>query len=508
MQDWEKIYKQIGNLPAHQQKEFLDLLKLHEKAVSVEAARTSFLPFVSYAWPEPEPFTETSFAQTVCSVVDDLLADKYDRAIINCPPRVGKSRLSSLMLPAYFLGRHPKKNIIMATHTREFSTLWGGRVRDLVQTPQYLDIFPDFDIRGDKKAAGNWATNQGGSYYSVGVGGRMTGRDADLIVIDDVHTEQDGRLGIYRPEVFDKTYEWYLAGPRQRIMKNTKILIIMTRWHQRDLTGQVLKAARDAGDLKRWKTISIPAINPDGTWIAPERFDLDYWLAVKTEQPTFIWNATYQQNPTAEEGAIIKREWWKPWEDKHPPKCKAILQSWDTAHTAKAMNDPSACTEWGVFEHEDLNGNVRDHVILLDAYSARLEFPDLKREVKARYTRSKPDILLVEARSSGGPLIQELRRMGVPVSEFTPSRGNDKITRVNAVSDIFSSGMVYFMPGKETQEVIEQCGSFPAGEHDDYVDTTTQALLRFRKGGLVNTDNDKYDDEDEDVHVRRPKRLY
>jgi len=204
------------------------------------------------------------------------------------------------------------------------------------------------------------------------------------------------------------------------------------------------------------------------------------------------WNAQYLQQPTSDNSAIISRKHWRIWEADEPPKCEYIIQSWDTAFEVKNNSDYSACTTWGIFYNEEENDTPQ--LILLDAFKDRMAFPELKVAALKHYKEYEPDAFIVEKKASGGPLIQELRAMGIPVQEFSPSRGNDKMVRVNAVADLFASGKVWAPDTRWAREVIEEIASFPVGEHDDYVDTTTQALLRFRQGGFIALDSDEKDD--------------
>jgi predicted phage terminase large subunit-like protein len=204
------------------------------------------------------------------------------------------------------------------------------------------------------------------------------------------------------------------------------------------------------------------------------------------------WQAQYQQDPTSEQGAIVKREWWKIWENDVPPKCQFVIQSWDTAFTKNERSDYSACTTWGVFY---LNEDENDaNIILLDAVKRRMEFPELKQAALDYYNEWEPDAFIIEAKASGAPLIYELRQMGLPVSEFTPTRGNDKVVRINSVSDLFASGKVWAPATRWAEEVIEEMAAFPNSDHDDLVDSSTQALIRFRKGGFIRLQSDEPED--------------
>jgi predicted phage terminase large subunit-like protein len=198
------------------------------------------------------------------------------------------------------------------------------------------------------------------------------------------------------------------------------------------------------------------------------------------------------QQPTADVAALIKRDMWRVWPHEEPPRCEYVIQSWDTAHDTKTSSDYSACTTWGIWYNEEENN--RPQVILLNAFKDRMEFPELKQTAFDQWKSWSPDAFIVEKKAAGGPLIQELRSMGIPVQEFSPSRGNDKTVRVNAVSDMFSSGLIWAPETRWARDVIEELAAFPVGEHDDYVDTTTQALLRVRQGGFIRNDLDEPDE--------------
>jgi predicted phage terminase large subunit-like protein len=363
----------------------------------------------------------------------------------------------------------------------------------LVDSEVYKSTFPDLNLQADSKAAGRWNTSKGGDYFAIGVGGAVTGKGADLLIIDDPHSEQEAALAQVNPEIYDKTYEWYTSGPRQRLQPGGAIVIVMTRWSQKDLTGQVLKSAAQRGG-EEWKVIEFPAIMPSGKPLWPEFWSLEELEALKEELPNSKWQAQYQQQPTSDASAIIKREWWQIWEHDSPPHCEFIIQSWDTAFLKSERADYSACTTWGVFYKDDDTGERQANIILLNAFKKRMEFPELKQRAYEEWKEWEPDAMIVEAKAAGSPLIFELRQMGIPVSEFTPSKGNDKIARLNAVADLFASGRVWVPNRNWAEELVEEVAAFPAGEHDDMVDSMTQALLRYRQGGFLRLPTDEPDD--------------
>jgi len=706
-----------------------------------------------------------------------------------------KSEFASYLLPAWFLGQFPHKKVIQCSHTAELAVGFGRKVRNLVDTETFHEIFPDLTLSADSKAAGRWNTSKGGDYFAIGVGGAVTGKGADVLIIDDPHSEQEAALAEINPDIYDKTYEWYTSGPRQRLQPGGAIIVVMcmvgdtdvlmadgtqkklrdvrpgdwvaayegghmaaarvtnfrssgvdnvftvktqsgrviranedhpflmehngerkwarlkhltvsmslvgtkgvsgplglspirdsaipakpesltgestperhrnpwatmvsgrvksapvadpfiraacasattgssiplrplllssagrgasstamvspcrsitlwwpnvetgvtfagslrllptlariglascvltiatalerfaascattatllwdtvkrrirsfglrstyefeadpiveitpagreevfdveiahtenfiasglvshnTRWSKRDLTGQVLKAAAQRGG-DEWEVIEFPAILPSGNSLWPEFWSLKELSALREELPNSKWQAQYQQAPTSDNAAIVKREWWKTWEKGSPPHCEFTLMAWDTAFEKTQRADYSACTTWGVFYHPDDNGIEQANIILLNAFRDRMEFPTLKRVAVQEYREWEPDSIIIEKKASGAPLIYEMRAMGIPVQEFTPSRGNDKISRLNAVSDLFASGRVWAPNTQWAEEVIDEVASFPGGEHDDYVDSVSLALHRFRKGGYVTT---SLDADDEPVYFK------
>jgi predicted phage terminase large subunit-like protein len=277
----------------------------------------------------------------------------------------------------------------------------------------------------------------------------------------------------------------------------------MTRWSKRDLVGKIIKSSIER-DGEEWDVVEFPAILPSGNSLWPEFWPIKELLALKNELPNAKWQAQYMQQPTSDVSAIIKREWWRIWEEDYPPQCEFLIQSWDTAFLKTQRSDYSACTTWGVFYHPDDRGVEQANIILLNCFKKRMEFPELKKKAYDLYKEWNPDSLIIEKKAAGAPLIYELRQMGIPLSEYTPSRGSDKIARVNAISDLFSSGYVWCPDTRWAEEVMEECAAFPNGEHDDTVDSTSQALLRFRQGGFLRLASD----EDEEPLIQRKVSYY
>lgn len=482
---------------AEQERLLAELEKLGELRTR-KLAQEKFMIFVREVWPT---FISGRHHARMASAFERVASGELKRLIINMPPRHTKSEFASYLLPAWFLGKYPDKKVIQTSHTAELAVGFGRKVRNLVDKDEYKRIFPGVALQTDSKAAGRWATNKGGDYFAIGVGGAVTGKGADLLVIDDPHSEQEAALAENSPEIYDKTYEWYTSGPRQRLQPGGAIIIVATRWAKRDLVGQVLKASAQRGG-DEWEVIEFPAIMESGAPLWPEFWSLTELQALKRELPNSKWMSQYQQNPTSETSAIVKREWWQLWDKEDPPKCEFTLMAWDTAFEKTQRADYSALTHWGVFYKEDDAGLMQTNIILLNAFRERMEFPRLKKVALEQYKEWEPDSIIIEKKASGAPLIYELRAMGIPVQEFTPTRGNDKITRLNAVSDLFASGKVWAPGNHWAEEVIDEVASFPAGEHDDYVDSVSLALMRFRKGGFIRA---TLDEEDEPRQFRRRK---
>jgi predicted phage terminase large subunit-like protein len=793
-----KAQQALPNLPEPVQQKVGALIAEARRAKAKEVAQSDFMAYVNYVWPT---FIHGRHHEKMARAFERVAEGRTKRLIINMPPRHTKSEFASYLLPSWFLGKYPQKKVIQTSHTAELAVGFGRKVRNLVDSDRYKDLFPDVALQADSKAAGRWATNYSGEYFAIGVGGAVTGKGADLLIIDDPHSEQEAALAEVNPEIYDKTYEWYTSGPRQRLQPGGAIVVVMcmtgdtpvlmadgvekllkdirpgdgvatfeegrlsvskvnnwqssgvdsiykiqtqsgkilranerhpflvmnegvlewtrlkhlkpgdllvslkdvkdllgqkqnlenvvlakqekattaktqthpinhlvatvsgkikaalaasrcivgvcalnatetntrllntrqnkiglegsstgtesllssttqwfknvttfvmsvvnplrlpihahigtascalttamtqersgdyfamtatlpsvtekqqaylnelhrisdftvdpifsitpdgkeevfdveidrtenfiangfvshnTRWSKKDLTGQVLKASAQRGG-DEWEVIEFPALFENGSPLWPEFWSVKELMALKEELPNAKWMAQYQQNPTSESSAIVKREWWQIWEGDEPPYCEFTLMAWDTAFEKTNRADYSACTLWGVFYQEDENGVEQANIILLNAFRDRMEFPTLKRRAIEEYKEWNPDSIIIEKKASGAPLIYEMRAMGIPVQEYTPVKGNDKISRLNSVSDLFASGRIWAPNTAWAEEVVDEVASFPAGEHDDYVDSTTLALMRFRRGGFIRT---VLDEEDEQVYFRRRSEPY
>jgi predicted phage terminase large subunit-like protein len=472
----------LNKLPTDVRKEFMKYAIKYDEKVKEEKVHQDFLTFVKSMWPD---FIQGSHHKKIADQFNRLAEGKINRLIINMPPRHTKSEFASFLLPAWMIGKNPKLKIIQTTHTTELAVRFGRKAKHLIDSPDYKRFFKT-TLREDSQAAGRWETDQGGEYFAAGVGSAITGRGADLLIIDDPHSEQDAM----NPEALERAYEWYTSGPRQRLQPGGAIVLVMTRWNMKDLTGMLLKSQKELKSDK-WEIVEFPAILPSGKPVWPEYCKLEELEGVKASLSVGKWNSQWMQNPTAEEGSLIKREWWKVWNKAYIPPLQHVIQSYDTAFLKKESADYSAITTWGVFyPDQDSPANL----ILLDAVKERLEFPELRKKAMEQYRYWNPETVIIESKASGLPLTYELRKMGIPVINFSPSRGNDKHARVNAVAPIFESGLIWAPDEKWAEEVVEECASFPYGDHDDLVDSTTQAIMRFRQGGFISHPDDLEED--------------
>jgi predicted phage terminase large subunit-like protein len=436
-------------------------------------------------------------------LLEDIEARRKDRICVSVPPRHGKSMLVSTYYAAWYLGRNPNHKVMLVSHTTDLAVDFGRKVRNLINSAAYTEVFPDVGIASDNKSAGRWNTTQGGEFYATGVGSALAGRGAHMLLIDDPHSEQDVLNGNYG--VFSKAYEWFAYGARTRLMPGGAVAVVHTRWHQEDLIGRLIRDMTQNPTADQYEVFEFPAImqipkfDDEGNETAvekalwPEFFDLPALHRTKASMPVFQWNAQYQQNPTAEEAAIVKREWWRVWTSDDPPDCEYIIMSLDAAAETNNRADYTSITTWGVFfnEEEDMH-----NIILLNAIKDRFEFPELKRVANEEYALWEPDSFIVEKKSAGVALYQEMRRSGVPVQEYTPHRGSgDKMARLNSVSDIISSGICWVPTRRWAEEVVEEIAGFPFMSNDDHVDSTVMALMRFRQGGFLRLPTDEEDEE-------------
>jgi len=473
-----------------------------EKRRAAQACRDDLIEFCKRMQPD---YIVGKHHRMLANELMAIASGEKDRICVNMPPRHGKSQLVSTYYPAWFLGKYPSKQVLLVSHTSDLAVDFGRKVRNIIDSDTYKTIFPTVSLAADSKSAGRWNTNSGGIFYATGVGSALAGRGADLLLVDDPHNEQDILNGNY--EIFARAYEWFAFGARTRLMPGGRVAIVHTRWHQDDLTGRLVRDMTQNEGSDQYEIVEFPAIfnenTPNERPLWPEFFDLTALKRTKASMPQFQWNAQYQQNPTAEEGAIIRREWWQTWRSERPPQCEYIIMSLDAAAEAHNRADFTSLTTWGVFLNDETEAY---NIILLNAIKKRVEFPELKDLAYQQYEEYQPDSFIVEKKSAGTALYQELRRTGMAVQEYTPHRGTgDKTARLNSVADIIRSGLVWVPETRWAEDLVEEIAGFPFMSNDDQVDSTVMALMRFRNGGFVRLPTDE---PEEPQFFKARKRAY
>ncbi len=487
---------------------------------ALQAARDDLLAFCMLVNPD---FIIAPHLRLMADKLMDMFWGKCPRLMIWMSPRSGKSLMASVYGPAWALGHVPSWQVIGASHSSNLIEDFSREVRNLVNSDIYKAVFPGVTLRSDSRAANRWHTANGGLYTAIGVGGHFAGRGANIAFIDDPISEQDA----YSKAKRQRVNKWYPGGLRSRLMPNGRVAIIQTRWNEDDLSGFLLKMAENNPGSDQWEVIRFPAIldeeaveelalarlkcidqgllPPDypemkigGTyWPVQEGHELrdvglrgwktSELLTTKENLPPHEWEAIYMQRPTADQGNILKTSWWKVWKEHKPPICDYVLMSMDTAFSEKDDADYSAITTWGIFK----DANDVSNMIMLGAQKGRWGYPDLRKKAFDLYNYHMPDMVLIEKKASGQSLLQDMQASGVPVMPYNPDR--DKIARAYACTPLFHGGRIWVPENKRwAEEVLHECAVFPAADHDDYVDTVTQAVLWIKEGAWVTHPDDEW----------------
>ena len=445
--------------------------------------------------------------EVISEKLKQLESGEIKRLMVFLPPRSSKSVICSKLFPAWYIGRNPEHEILTVSHSDQLSSDFGRSVRDVVDSEEFQNIFKGVKLRTDVRAAGKWKTNQGGSYYAAGVKSQIAGRGAHIAILDDVMSEEDSYSEAGRRYV----KEWYPAGLRTRIMPNGSILIINTRYHYDDLCGWLLKQ-QDEYAIAPWEVIKIPAWLDEASaellqlpvgssyfpeWKPSEVLEVDE-QEIRASNGARYWNALYMQDPTPDEGGLIKKDWIQWWEYDSPPTCDFIIQTYDTAFSTKTTADFSVIQTWGIFSQyeEDASGyeTFQSHLILLGNIKGRFEYPELRRITQQLYHEYRPDVCMVEKKASGQSLIQDMRRAGLPVLEYLPDR--DKVARVHAASPMIESGRVWIPKNKKwSDDLLQEMLRFPNAAHDDQVDAMTMAIHYMKESWhLEHPEDPEWDD--------------
>ena len=389
--------------------------------------------------------------------------------MVMMPPRHGKSQFISQYFPPWYLGLFPDRRVILCSYEADFASSWGRKARDLLEE-HGAGLF-GVRVRDDSSAADRWEiSGHVGGMWTAGVGGPITGKGADVLIIDDpVKNDEEARSAVMR----EKTWEWYRNVARTRLEPDGAIILIMTRWHKDDLAGRLLEEMRRGGE--QWDVLKLPAFalpndplgRVEGEPLWPERYDREALLKLRT---SCDFQSLYQQDPVEEGGDIFRREWWRYY--PVAPEVSRKVHSWDTSFKKGQGNDYSVCTVWGEGEKG---------YYLLDVFRSKVEFPELKRIAVSLYERDRPQAVLVEDAASGQSLLQELARDTL-LPLVAVKVDSDKRARAYAVTALIESGRVLFPESAPwLYDVIEELSSFPKGPHDDVVDSLTQAIAYLQR---------------------------
>ncbi len=437
---------------------------------AIRLARTDLACFSALSWPK---FELAVHHEQIVHKLEAIERGEIDRLMIFMPPRRGKSLIGSTLFPSWCLGRHPEWSIIASSYGAELATDFSRRVRNLIADSLFGQIFPSTKLTADSTAAHRFSLSKGGNYYAVGAGGPITGRGADLLLIDDpIKGREDANSESYRRQL----HEWYESVAYTRLQPEGAVVIISTRWHMDDLAGWLLREHAEEG----WTVLNLPAIaevdegwRKEGDALWEKKFPLKRLAQIREAVGGSAWAALYQQHPAAAEGAIFKREWWRYHTPATlPARFEEIVVSLDTAFKAGSSNDFSVGLVLGVGEHG---------YYVLDVWRDRVEFPKLVQAIEILALRHRPDVFLIEDAASGQSLIQQLKTSSrLPINAVRADR--DKVSRANAITPLVEAGRVFLPTDAEwLNDFLEEISSFPAAPHDDCVDALTQALNYVRE---------------------------
>lgn len=475
-------------------------------------AEASLINFTRLAWQVIEPGTEYVDGWHLHAIADHLEAvtrGDIRNLIINIPPRHMKSIQVAVMWPVWVWITQPQFRWLFASYASSLSIRDSLKCRRLIESPWFQSLWGDrFQLTTDQNAKTMFENNKTGYRMATSVEASTTGHGGDAIVIDDPHNALEAQSDAMR----ESTLEWWDQAMSTRLNnpRTGSRVIVMQRLHEKDLSGHLLAKGGwehlclPAEYEYSKKTTSLGFVDPrkkEGELLWPERFGQEEVDELKKSLGEYGSSGQLQQRPSPSAGGIIKRSWFKMLKADAPlPKLSYVLQSYDTAFTEKTSGDPTAHTCWGIFSTEE--GKC---VVLLDAWQEHLGYPDLRKKMYSDYSAvygdkdKSVDAVLIEEKGSGISLAQDLRRARVPVKTYNPGRA-DKVTRVHSVAPLLEAGLVYIPESKKrigsfptwADQLIHQLMLFPNGEHDDLVDTMSQALIFLRDSGMLSLDEAKW----------------
>lgn len=493
-------------------------------------AEESLYQFYKAAWPliDPSPWRDSWAIDAMCEHLQAVVDGQIRRLIINCPPRIGKSSLSSVAFPAWTWAQPARTHtsgpgvpFLYASYADKLSLRDSVKCRRLIESSWYQQLWGQrFALTTDQNTKSRFTNNQGGERLITSISSGVTGEGGNLIIIDDPQAANEVASEANVQEVLDWWSQVMPTRPNDQDL--SAIIIVQQRLAENDLTGHILETEADG-----WCHLCLPGrYEPDRSFVSmigwvdprtqpgellwPERFSEPALKRLEKTMGPFIFAGQIQQRPEPAGGGIIKRIWWQLWESSTFPPMDFLLATLDTAYTEKESNDPSGMIIWGVFSGTsvatpnriiDQNGRPMSidrsygesapKVMLTYAWDKRLEFHDLVVEVAKTCKQFKVDLLLIEGKASGISVAQEIRRIysdeKFGVQTFDP-RSQDKFARLYSIQHIFADGTVY-APDKEwSEKVITQVASFggkPGPKHDEYVDLTSMGLRHLRDNGLL-----------------------
>jgi len=488
------------------------ILELIRKEKTKRNASASLYEFVRQSWHVVEPgipFIESWHIERICEHLEAVSAGDITRLLINIPPRHSKSTIVSVMWPAWEWLTSPEEKFLCASYSGSLSIRDNLKTRRLIQSPWYQERWAHmFELSGDQNAKQRFENSKTGYRIATSVGGTATGEGGSRLLLDDPHSAQAAQSDVIRGsdlDWFDQVWSTRLNNPKKDAM-----VTVMQRLHERDISGHILE------DIGGWEHICIPAEwdgekrktslgqyddrETIGELICPERFGAKEIQNLKKLLGQYGSAGQLQQTPSPAEGGILKTKYFNLWPaSKGLPQFEFILQSYDCAFTEKSTGDPTACTVWAIFTYQ----NAR-HGMLIDAWDDHLSYPDLRKRAINDWTTEyggmskdspfsrarRPDCILVEAKASGQSLIQDLRLARVPVVGYNPGNA-DKVSRAHQAAPTLEAELLWIPessknPGHSVswaQRFIKQLDKFPVADHDDYVDTFSQAIIYLKNDG-------------------------